>query len=61
MKVFKVSTLDATEGLGQAKGLALVRLHVSNTGTLDLTLSDLSAGNLEYVQCAPAGHILFGF
>ena len=28
---------------------------------LDLTLSDTPAGNPEYVQTHPAGHILFGF
>ena len=28
---------------------------------LDLTLSDTPAGNPEYVQKHPAGHILFGF
>ena len=27
--------------------------------SLDLTLSDYPAGNLEYVQTTPAGHILF--
>ena len=29
--------------------------------SLDLTLSDYPAGNPEYVQTTPAGHILFGF
>ena len=28
---------------------------------LDLTLSDYAAGNPEYVQTTPAGHILFDF
>ena len=29
--------------------------------SLDLTLSEYPAGNPEYVQTTPAGHILFGF
>ena len=29
--------------------------------SLDLTLSDYPAGNTEYVQTTPAGHIPFGF
>ena len=29
--------------------------------SLDLTLSDYPAGNPEYVQTTPAGHIFFGF
>ena len=37
------------------------RLPASTIGTLDFTLSDSHAGNPDYVQRAPAGHILFGF
>ena len=64
MCVFGVGFIDRFQDEVRAPLLySVLFCHTSyfKNQSLHLTLSDSPAGNLEYVQTTPAGHIPFGF